>query len=367
MPSDRRLACFLPDLAVGGVERVIATVLNGLAVKDWQVTLFTGEPHGAARAFLSELVEVRDLQRTRTRHMLLPLFRGLRTDRFDALLTAKEYANAVGIVAGLLARVDVVATVHSPPGASSAYGLRLAGRHQVRIVRSLYNRARVVAVSRGVARDIEQTLAVAAGSVCVIENPVVTPQLLAASASAPPHPWLTGGPEGRNTIVSVGRLDRDKDVATTLRALARTDDHVHLLIVGDGPERDALEQLTATLGLRARVEFVGQVLDPYPFIAHARCLVLSSRLEGLPTVLIEALALGCPVVSTDCETGPREVLDDGRFGTLVPVGDDEALAEAIEMTLRHPPAVPDDAWQRFRSDCVVERYDDLLRSPPRTR
>ncbi|MDQ2730458.1 MAG: glycosyltransferase, partial [Armatimonadota bacterium] len=129
----------------------------------------------------------------------------------------------------------------------------------------------------------------------------------------------------------------------------------------DGPDRAEFGRLVQELGLEDRVAMPGFVDNPYPFIAHAAAFVLSSRWEGLPTVLIEALACGTPVLSTDCPSGPREILENGRYGRLVPVGDVDALAEAMsDIIANHPPPPPEESWGRFQVCTAASAYAALL-------
>jgi glycosyltransferase involved in cell wall biosynthesis len=168
-------------------------------------------------------------------------------------------------------------------------------------------------------------------------------------------------------VVAVARLVAEKDLGTLLTAFARVRSgrDARLLVVGEGPQRARLEAMAAGLGLGLGTDLRlhGADPNPYRFMARAAAVVLSSRVEGLPAVLVEALALGAPVVSTDCPSGPREILDGGRFGRLVPVGDAEALATAIDDVLGEaPPPVPSQAWARWDVDAAVGAYHDLLRA-----
>jgi glycosyltransferase involved in cell wall biosynthesis len=166
-------------------------------------------------------------------------------------------------------------------------------------------------------------------------------------------------------LVAVGRLHEQKDFQTLLRAFAlvRARRSARLIILGEGPERPALEAGVAKLGLTEDVDLPGFVPNPYAFMAGASQFVLSSRYEGLPTVLIEAMACGCPVVSTDCPSGPGEILDNGKYGRLVPVGDAAALAEAMEATLDAPPPAAELKARAdlFHIDRVIDSYRRLLR------
>ena len=171
----------------------------------------------------------------------------------------------------------------------------------------------------------------------VIRNPVITPDLRQRAAASCPHPWFQG--EGPPVLLGAGRLQRQKDFPTLIRAFARVRQvcPCRLVIIGEGQERPALTALIGQLGLMEQVDLPGFQTHPLPFLARANLFVLSSAWEGSPNVLTEAMALGTPVVATNCPSGPSELLDGGRIAPLVPVGDAEALAAAILATLNQPP------------------------------
>jgi glycosyltransferase involved in cell wall biosynthesis len=195
----------------------------------------------------------------------------------------------------------------------------------------------------------------------VIHNPVVTPELFRQVREPVDHPWFAAGMPP--VVLAVGRLTWEKDFPTLIRAFAavRRQRDARLLILGEGPERDALAALVAQLGLERDVQLPGWARNPHAFMARAGVFVLSSVSEGLPTVLIEALAAAVPVVATDCVSGPREILQDGRLGPLVPPGDPDALATAIHRQLAEPrPAEAQDGWHSFSIDVATEGYLRLL-------
>jgi glycosyltransferase involved in cell wall biosynthesis len=186
----------------------------------------------------------------------------------------------------------------------------------------------VVSVSNGVADDLAQCAGVPREDITVIHNGVVTTNVDRLASAEPAHPWFAGETP---VIVAMGRLVPQKDFKTLLAALASVQDSccARLLVLGEGPMRAELESLATSLGLADRVAFPGFVDNPWPYLSRADLFVLSSRFEGLPNVIVEALACGTPVVSTNCPHGPFEILDGGRYGVLVPVGDPTALGEAI--------------------------------------
>jgi len=222
----------------------------------------------------------------------------------------------------------------------------------------------VVANSAGLARDIAAVAGLPVESVPVVRNPVVTPDLERLAAAPTGHPWFAPGEPP--VVLGAGAFRRQKDFETLIRAFARVraQREARLVILGRGRLERALRDLTRDLGLERAVDFPGFVDNPYAFMRGAAVFALSSRWEGSPNVLTEALAVGTPAVSTDCPSGPREILEDGRVGPLVPVGDPEALGRAILATLSSPRA-PDVLRSAVREYTVAEcaaRYEALLQT-----
>lgn len=264
------------------------------------------------------------------------LTRYLRQERPDALIAAMDYPNVVAIAARTLAgvRIPVIATVHSTLSVEVANATRRRIKAQPEVDRRFYPRAdAIVAVSRGVADDLAHALTIPRQRIKTIYNPVVTSDLAQKAAQPLDHPWFAEGEPP--VVLAVGGLKPAKDFATLLRAfaLARRTHPMRMLILGEGKLRHALARLAADLRVAEDVAMPGFVDNPFQYLARAGVFVLSSRWEGLPTVVIEALACGCPVVSTDCPSGPAEILENGKYGTLVPVEDPEALAAAIRQIL----------------------------------
>lgn len=246
-------------------------------------------------------------------------------------------------------------------------------RHR-RSYRHLFVRAsHIVCVSRGVADTLVEQVDVSRSKVSTIYNPVVTTALEAQSAQPADHPWLHDGEAP--VILSAGRFARQKDYPTLIKAFARVaaERQCRLIILGDGGSRKSLERLVEDLGLTGRVSLPGWVANPFGFMSRAALFVLSSRYEGLPGVLIQALACGCPCVSTDCPAGPAEILQGGRLGPLVPIGDPVRMAEAMTSVLDRPASGQTlrEGVARFAATRSVSAYENLIlsvtREPNRTR
>ena len=285
---------------------------------------------------------VRMLQTLGSHPLTLPNISMFKEAQFVANYVRKEDPDCVvpilpkGKVATLLAKTllssfpAVVSSVHS--------NLQNRRRREVARYRLLLRRSdHVVAVSHGVRSSVIRVARISPDKISSIYNPVVAPDILELAELAPGHPWLTDGDPA--VILAAGRLAKVKDFPTLIRAFYRvsTARTVRLIILGEGPQRAGLQTLVCNLNLEGRVSLPGYVDNPYAFMSRASLFVLSSKFEGLANVLIEALACGCPCVSTDCPSGPAEILDDGRIGPLVPVGDHVMLADEIQRMLDAPP------------------------------
>jgi glycosyltransferase involved in cell wall biosynthesis/GT2 family glycosyltransferase len=363
-----RVAVLLPETATGGVERVMTALAGGLADAGYAVDLVVATGSGRLSG-VAEAVRVVPLGAARTAFATRPLVRYLRDEPVAVVVTAKDYATLVALFAARLAgrarggRIPVVATVHAPPSEAGAAPRRSA-RTLRPLLRAFLGRVdRIVAVSDGVADDVRVVLGAHGRTVEVISSPVLSPEFFDASAVATADPWLA---DNRTTPVLVwcGRLSPEKDPATAVAAfaVARTQRPLRLLVLGDGPERTALEADVTRRGLTADVRFLGHVDPVAPYLARADVCVLSSRTEGMPTVAVEALALGTSVVATATAAGARELLGGGSGGRLVPVGDSDALAAAIIAELDAPSRPVDAAaLEPFTVAAATARYVAMLR------
>lgn len=365
--SPGRVALFLPSFGVGGAERNVTRLAGALAGLGRGVDLVVADPAGPVRAEADDAVRIVDLGVPRVARSVLPLARYLVRERPLAFISSHEHANLAALAARRWSgvRVPLVLTVRSTLSMQAREARDWRDRWVIPgLARRLYPGAeRLVALSHAAAADAEAWLGLAPGRVQVIANPVVSDRLLERSRESLDHPLLAPG--HAPLIVAVGRLAVEKDHAMLVRAFARLTSggtQAHLVVIGEGPERPALGRLVTNLGLDGAVTFTGYQANPLPWMARAAVVALSSRYEGLPTVLIEALACGARVVSTDCPSGPREVLGGGQWGTLVPVGDVEAMATALGRALAagRPAQVPMDALAPYTESRVVAEYNELI-------
>lgn len=268
------------------------------------------------------------------------LARYLIRERPQAMISAMDYPNIAAILARDAAGVStkLVLTLHMNLSAKVANNPR---NHRIKVypevARHFYPKSdAIVAVSKGVAKDWSKVLNLPPDRILTIYNPVVTPELKERAREDASEWFFPGSPP---VILAVGKLEPAKDFPTLLRAFARVRRvrKARLIILGEGEQRPRLIKQAQDLGILDDLSMPGFVNNPLSYMAKASVFALSSVREGLPTVLIEALACGCPVVSTDCPDGPAEILENGRFGTLVSIADDAALAEAIVHCLENPP------------------------------
>ena len=339
--SPPTLAIFLPSLAGGGAERMMINLAAGALAEGVEVDLVCADARGPYLSQIPPGCRLVDLKASRMLSALPKLAIWLRRHRPTALLAAMDHANLVAIWARQLARVQpsvrLAVSVRSQLSVAAANEPSLRGRTLPWLARQFYPWAdSVIAVSEGVADDLVSCLGLSRAQIAVIPNPVVSDDIEALANESLDHPWFAPG--APPVLLAAGRLTTQKAFPTLLRAFARLvpERDLRLMILGEGPDRPALQAEINALGLGARVALAGFDPNPFRYLARARLFVLSSAWEGLPGVLIQAMACGTPVVSTDCPSGPREVLENGRLGPLVPVGDAEALAAAIGRTLDQP-------------------------------
>ena len=221
----------------------------------------------------------------------------------------------------------------------------------------------VIANSRGVAADLLQMTGLATERIQVVENSTISPSLYAMAGENLGDPWFED--PAHPVVIGIGRLRKAKNFEVLIKAFAivRRQRSCRLVILGEGGERSHLESLIKELNLEGSVKLYGHVKNPFAYLQRAALFVLSSRFEGSPNVLIEALALGVPAVATDCHSGPREILGSGVYGSLVPVGDSERMAEAMLATLSKPlskESLRDAVVAKFDVDTVAGQYIDIF-------
>lgn len=358
MTAAAHVALFIPDLSGGGAERVMLNLANGFAERGLNVDLVLQKQSGVYLDQVDERVEIHDLEAGRALGAIGPLVHYLRHRQPDALISALGQMNLVAVLARWISttRVPVLVTEHETfeRGRDSGFVQRLFPR----LARLLYPAATIAAVSEGAADSLAEVTGLPRERINVLYNPVLTDDITGRFADPLPESAPTP------YVLAAGRLVGLKNFPLLLRAFAKIaaeKPDLNLVILGEGDDRAELETLRAELGLQERVSLPGFTDNPYPWLKHAAAFVLSSNWEGLPTVLIEALAAGVPVVATDCPSGPSEILEGGRLGRLVPVNDVDALATALLEAVQENgnPAQPADL-ERYTLAAAADAYLELL-------
>lgn len=390
----KHIAFFLGSLTGGGAERIVLDLARALADKGQRVDLVISQLRGELISEIPSSVRTVALGSTGRVRFLRTLFRlppdtwltlvplmvrkplkkirslpyleyYLRTECPDILMASTNVPNLLAVWASQLAQGNTAIVLKQDNGFAQAVrnttdSLRLKVPD---LARRWYGSAQaIVAVSEGVAQELSQISSVPGQRVHVIYNPIDLNRISSLAEDELDHPWFQPGQPP--VLLAAGRLHEQKDYPTLLRAfkLIRAKRPVRLAILGEGRERGRLEKLIRELAIDDDAGLLGFQLNPLAYMAKSAVFVLSSAWEGLPTVLIEALACGCRVVSTDCKHGPAEILDHGRYGRLVPVENPEALADAIGAALEQAPE-PEKAKKRasaFGIKEISEKYLQLF-------
>lgn len=363
-----RIACFFSTSGHSGVDRAARHLIPALARRGFAVDLLKVRRHGPDLTETPPGVRILDLGCRHTYGCLPGLVRYLRRERPRVLLADKDRVNRTALLARLLARVSTRLVLSS--GTTISIDLATRGPLERWVQRNSMGRLypfadQVIVTSGGVADDMAAYTGLRRDLIRVVPSPVVPEWLFSARPPRPDHPWI--GHPHTPLILSAGELCARKGFDTLLRAFARlrTRRPCRLMILGRGGSREGLLRLAAQLGVADDFSLPGFVPDPYGYMAHADLFAFSSRWEGLGFVLIEALAVGTPVVSTDCPSGPREILGDGRYGPLVPVDDDAALAEAMFSTLDRPMRAETlrEAARPYGVEAATDAYLDAMGLP----
>jgi glycosyltransferase involved in cell wall biosynthesis len=399
--SAQHIAVLLPSLAGGGAERSMIHLVHSFISRGRKVDLLLCRKKGPLLESVPEAARIRILtpqSAFRGRLMaakanatpsgitslLRPVLLAFKTDadirhidslrhylqdaKPDVLLSALTYTNLIALWAKKLAGVSTPVVVSerntlSVHAADIGHDRGWRWRYLIPAVSHTYRASNgIVAVSNTVAQDLAENTQVDPQCITTIYNPVVDSTLYALADAPLDHPWFEQG--GPPVILSVGRLIAQKDFQTLIRGFASllTRRNARLMILGEGRQRGELESLADKLGIASNVEMPGFVTNPYQYMARASIFALTSLYEGLPGVLIQALACGCPVISTDCPGGSAEILDNGKYGHLIPIGDEVALADTLDRMLAETPDkdMLRNRASEFSVDRAAQQYLDYL-------
>lgn len=365
-PSRAKIAIFAPYYGHVGTERVMLTLAKGFAERGYQVDLLRADQEWPSfqRENGIRLVDLNarnlvNLWSKRPSYRLWKILLALELLPKLSAYMRREKPDV--LITGLFSAVGVLARDLSATGTKVIISVQGLPRHSLlrTLIRKFtYPRAQIIVVpSKEIAKRLPKAVANRSHTVRVIYNPVVDPYIVKRADEPLEHPWFQAGQHP--VILGVGRLTRQKDFETLLKAFAIVRKRIHsrLVILGEGEKRNELEMLARQLNICQDLSMPGFVRNPYKYMSRSKAFVLSSRWEGPGHVLIEALANAVPVVSTDCPYGPRETLLDGEIGFLVPVGNPQAMADAIIHILK------DHNIRQYYKRAGLERAQDFYSEP----
>ena len=366
--KNTRICILLPNMEGGGAERVGVNLANELSTRGYKVDIVLLEAVGIFLGELTPSVRVINLNVKRMRWCLIPLIKYLIINKPDAILANMWPLTTFAILSKLLARsrTKVIAVEHTTWSRSEMLTSVFSTSVIKLSMKLSYKYAhRIVVVSIGAANDLASFAKIEINKICVIYNPITGNSYSTNhKLERPLESWSVGN---HKKIIAVGTLKKIKDYETLIKAIAilRKEVNVKLVILGEGECRQNLETLVRSLQLEDAVFLPGFSSSLSSYFSIADLHVLSSTGEGFGNVIVEALSFGIPVVSTDCPSGPREILSDGIFGVLAPVSNAEKLAEAILQSLKavHDPAVLVARSNEFSINQAVEKYLELINSP----
>lgn len=365
-----RLLCLLPNLNGGGAERVMVYLLRNLDPAEFTPTLAVGEAVGPYVPLVPADAGPVELGHRRALYTVPWVARLLRSGRFD-LCFSMMAMNLAAVVARAMSASQVPLVL----GARNHYSRSMAAEASLSpakmcAVRWLYPRAdQVLCVSDGVRDDLVEHFGLPPRKTTVIHNPVELETVRSLAVDDPHHPWLTPDSDVP-VIVAVGKLQPAKGYPDLLEAFRRLRSKrpARLLVLGEGPERPMLERLIDQYQVGADVELLGFQSNPYQYMARATVFAHAAHWEGFPNVLVEAMACDAPVVSTDCPSGPSEIITSGQDGLLVKVGSPETLAERLDQVLTDPilrsrlARAGSRRSEDFSAPKVVAEYADVFRA-----
>lgn len=362
--SSPDISIFLRCLYGGGAERILLNLARCFAQKGLKVDMVLAKAEGSLLKQLPPDIRLIDLEAKSKLSILPKLVKYLRQEKPYSMLAALHYPCEIALLAKRIAGVStrVVVSERNHLSLEAKRIPQLSVRLTPLAARLLYPWADgIVAISQGVADDLANVTQISRERIDLIYNPILTPEVLTKAKQTVNHPWFQPGEPP--VIIAVGRLYPQKDYPTLLRAFAQVRQvrRSRLVILGEGPEKDNINNLICELGLQKDVAMLGFVDNPHAYMAKATVFVLSSAWEGFGNVVAEALAVGTPVVSANCDSGPAEILANGKYGDLTPVGEPKAMAEAIlKVLLGNTKQVDSDWLDQFTLEYGAKKYLEVL-------
>lgn len=362
---DYKIAFFLPSVRGGGAEKSIVKMCNELVTMGASVDLVLVKYEGSLLNYISDQVNVVDLKCSRSILSVFKLAFYLINSNPDALISAMKHANIPAILAREIAKFIGFKTkllISERSNASKSFENNKSFKNNILLLSMslLYPKAdKVIGISKGVSQDLAQLLNLEPEKVHTIYNPVVNNELFTLCNVTVEEDWFKK--IDHPIIIAVGRLTKAKGFDNLIKAFAKVSFKIncYLVILGEGEERESLETLIGTLSLKDKVYMPGFVNNPYKFMKHSDVFVLSSVWEGFGNVLVEAICCGCKIVSNDCPSGPKEIIESYNVGTLVPFNNVNLLSEAIIQELGAEPYLAIDNTLFTVEKCVDEYLKEL--------
>ena len=362
-----KIAFYLPDLQLGGAERMIVNLANNFSSRHFDVDLVVNRFKGHYCDDVSPLVNIVELKVSNSRYAIIGLIKYIKNNKPDRLLSTLFHANIVSILACLFTHSRSICFIRQENVTKEILkNNTLAGKLYYLLTKLLYPLAQgFIGISKGVVDDFVNRGIVSKNRAFIVHNPAITNDIKFLMKEPLNHPWLN---EGYYTFINVGRFNVAKNQDMLIRSFKHVNREVsntRLILVGDGELRGELINLTNNLGLNNCIDFVGRKKNPYSWMYNADCFTFSSNWEGFGNVLVEALYCCGNVISTDCPSGPSEILDNGKYGILVPVGDEQKLAEAMILKSNEKNNYRFDGneslcYMRFHIDTISNKYLEVL-------
>jgi glycosyltransferase involved in cell wall biosynthesis len=337
--QNRRIAVFFTSLDVGGTPRAMLRLMEGFVKAGFTVDAVVVRAFGSFLDKIPEGVNLVDLGAGRTLTSIPSFIQYLRKNKPDVVLSALMHVNLAAIIARMLSGTSprLVISERSNLTEKKIHAIHIWDKISIPLINIFYPLAdAIITVSLDASKDLIESTKLDPEKVITIYNPIPVDEIQRASTEKNEHPWFSN--HEIPVILAVGRLSPPKDYPTLINTfnILHERKRVRLIIVGEGEERQRIERVVKSSPFSEDILLFGRSENPFPYMAKANVFVLSSAWEGFPNVLVEALACGATVVSTNCHSGPSEILQDGKYGRMVPVGDAQALAKAIELSLDHP-------------------------------
>jgi glycosyltransferase involved in cell wall biosynthesis len=330
----------MPSLGGGGAEKIVLRLMRGFISRGIKVKLVLATPHGSLHSEIPNKVDVIHLNAKRSIFAIFRLAKYIRTNKPEIILSHLSNANRVALLATIISKCNtkVYVVEHNTMSIALKHYSLIQKWLLIISYKYLYYRAhKIIHVSKAAANDLMKLLPKHINSVHTIYNPIINEEMINSIVDKPPHDWLYPG--NIPVILGVGLFREQKDFITLIQGFSIVKKYMdaHLILLGRGPLEEKIKNEAIKYNLENSILFPGYVDDPLGYMKHSSVFVLSSRWEALPTVIVEALACGCPVVSTNCPSGPAEILDNGKYGILVPVQNAIAMAHGIISSIKNPP------------------------------